>query len=158
MGEPSITAAAEPAEWFVVFQPEANSRLFSALACGRFKHVSAFAYIPGFKVWLFYDVAWSGTRLVLSAKGPASAMIERYVAAGCSIVRAARTGKPMGLSSRIGFFCVPAVKHLLGLRTSALRPDALYRHLLANGGTLANGTTDNSSRSDAPAGADAGAE
>ena len=34
--------AAEPAEWFVVFHPEASSRRLSALAMGRFKHVSAF--------------------------------------------------------------------------------------------------------------------
>jgi hypothetical protein len=48
---------------------------------------------------------------------------------------------------RLGLFCTTAVSHLIGLRCGALRPDALYRHLVAKGGVvrddaIRNQTTD----------------
>ncbi|MGO9740459.1 MAG: hypothetical protein ACLPN5_02895, partial [Roseiarcus sp.] len=56
--------AAEAAEWFVVFHPDASSRWLSALAMGRFKHVSAFTYVPVGDCWLFLDAEWTGLRIV----------------------------------------------------------------------------------------------
>jgi len=37
---------------------------------------------------------------------------------------------------RLGFWCVPAMAHLVGCRTQALRPDGLYRAMLRQGGAV----------------------
>ncbi len=149
--------AAEAAEWFVVFHPDASSRWLSALAMGHFKHVSAFTYVPVGDCWLFLDAEWTGLRIVHASHGVARRQIARY-AAHCSIVKCRRADAPMRLWGRAGFTCVSAVKQLLRVKTWSLRPDALYRHLLANGGELFDGRTEDSSRSDVGAGGDAGAE
>jgi hypothetical protein len=110
------------------------------LACGRFKHVSAFAYCPGFRAWLVYDTQLSGTRLMLLAAGPtAKATLLKYMA-DCEVVMFTRQHQPMSWSSRIGFYCVPAIKHLLGVRCARMTPSGLYRHLMQNGGTRLDDT------------------
>lgn len=125
----------EPVEWFVVFHRKAASRLFSLLAFGEFKHVSAFGYCPGFKVWLIYDVQWSGTRLKLLANTEAGKRAIGAWVEDCDILKIAHQRQTPGFSSRLGFYCVTAAKHLIGLRCVAVRPDALYRQIIRNGGT-----------------------
>jgi len=124
---------------------------------GHFKHVSAFVYVPEFDVWQFFDAEYSGFRNIIATHEAARKQIGHYVECGCEIVKFSRTGAKMGASSRAGFYCVTAVKHLLGVRGRALRPDGLYRLLLANGGQLVNDAA-SSSRSDVGAGTGAGAE
>lgn len=122
-------AAVEPSEWFVVFHRKSMNRLLSFLAFGEFKHVSAFGYCAGFKAWVVYDVRWSGTSICLMDQ---SAVIE--FTQGCDILKIARTDVKMGPDSRLGLYCVTAIKHLIGLRCVAMTPDQLYRHILRNGG------------------------
>ena len=90
--------AAEPAEWFVVFHPDASSRWLSALAMGHFKHVSAFTYVPVGDCWLFLDAEWTGLRIVHASHGVARRQIARY-AAHCSIVKCRRADAPMRLGA-----------------------------------------------------------
>jgi hypothetical protein len=128
--------AIEPLEWFVVFHRQAPTRLLSLLAFGEFKHVSAFAYVPGFKAWLVYDAQLAGTRLfLLPHRDTSKAVLIRFMD-NCAVLKIAKqwNSHAMPWSSRLGFYCVPAVIHLLGLRCVAVRPDALYRHILRNGG------------------------
>lgn len=121
---------AEPTEWFVVFHRKTANRILSFLAFGEFKHVSAFAYCDGFKAWVIYDVQWRGTSIRIADQ---AALIE--MTRGLDILKIARTAKRMGASSRIGFTCVTAVKHLIGLQGCvAATPSQLYRHILRNGG------------------------
>lgn len=130
MDEITLPIAVEPVEWFVVFRERSVSRILGALTPGRRKHVSAFGYCPGVKLWLVYDVQWSGTRIMLMAQSEVLAWV-----GDAEMVKIARIGHRMGLSSRFAFTCVSAVKHLIGLRCVAATPDALYRHILRNGGT-----------------------
>lgn len=53
-----------------------------------------------------------------------------------------------GLRARIGLWCVTATKHALGLRSSALRPKALFRDLVSEGAEVVfeNGRQSESSR------------
>jgi hypothetical protein len=145
----------EPSYWNVVFHPS-KSRL-ARLLLGSFDHVSAFAYVPGFRVWVIYDCQWGGTRISFVSHGT---LIVPFIR-DCSVVRFDRVYQPMVLASRLGFYCVPAIKSLLGLSCVAATPDALYRHLINNGGMLLNGqrvdTAAAAARSDAAAGAGAGA-
>ena len=128
-----LPEAFEPSYWNVVFHPS-RTRLTRTLL-GQFDHVSAFAYVPGFRFWVLYDNQWGGTRISFVAH---SNLIVPYIR-DCTVVRFDRLYKPMVLLSRLGFYCVPAIKNLLGLACVAATPTALYRHLIANGGILLNG-------------------
>jgi hypothetical protein len=133
MDEVALPHAVEPDQWFVVFHPEAKSRWLSLLACGHFKHVSAFAYCPGFKAWLIYDAQWCGLRLMLFPHGDVAKAAIAAHTKNCVILKMTRANQSMGLSSRLGLYCVSTVKHLLVVRCRAIRPDTLYRHLLKIG-------------------------
>jgi hypothetical protein len=147
MDEIALPIAVEPSEWFVVFHTRSTSKPLSALACGRFKHVSAFGYYAGFKAWLVYDAQISGLRIPLISTDAAPAVLGAYTK-NCVLVKFRRRDEPIGIAptSRFGFYCVPAIKHLLGVRCLALRPDALYRHILRNGGVVIDGSAENPHR------------
>lgn len=130
----ALIGSAAPARWFVVFDPVAANPWVQRLVPGRFKHVRACAYVPVLKLWLFYDVALANTLVMALPDGEEA---ETYIAkftAGCEMISIAprRYGRPRLLP----FTCVSAVKQLIGLKSGALRPDALRRDCLAAGGTL----------------------
>jgi hypothetical protein len=129
----------EPVEWFVVFHRKSMNRLLGWLAMGEFKHVSAFGYCAGFKCWLIYDVTWSGTRIKLLPHNEFGKAAISLWTQDCYIMKLPRGDAVPHLTSRIGFYCVSAVKHLIGLRCVAATPSQLYRHILHHGGTLVSG-------------------
>lgn len=124
----------EPGEWFIVFHPDTAIPFVRAVCPGRFKHVSAWGYYPGFKSWLIFDPQWGGLRLSMISHADMPTAFPEYTR-GCEVVKMVRAGE-IGLSplSRLGFWCVPAIKHLLGVRCATWRPDAFYRHILRRGG------------------------
>jgi hypothetical protein len=128
-----LPAAIEPDYWNVVFHPS-RTRL-ERILLGRFRHVSAFTYVPGFKAWLIFDVQWGGVRLALFSH---QAALEHFLelVGDCTIVKFYRQHRDRLITARLGFYCVPAVKCLLGLSCVAVTPGALYRHLMNNGGVL----------------------
>ena len=125
--------AIEPIHWNVVFHPS-ESRA-ARFWLGRFQHVSAFTYVPGVGAWIMFDCQWGGVRIALI---PRINVLVAYTR-GCAIVKFDRRYQPFALLSRFGFYCVPAIKQLLGLSCVAATPDALYCHLIANGGELISG-------------------
>ena len=132
--EQQMAQAIEPSEWFVVFHRRSTLRWLNWLVRGQFKHVSAFGYCAGFRCWLVYDVSWSGTRTpLLPANQLGKAAIMEWTR-DCVVLKVTRGSAVPHLSSRLGFTCVNAVKHLLGLRCVAATPTQLYRYILRNGG------------------------
>lgn len=127
--------AIEPDQWFVAFHTTAKSRLLSFLAAGKYKHVSAFAYLPGLRAWVIYDAEWRGLRLLFFSHEAAKAVIAERTR-DAAIVKINRLGRSMGLSSRVALYCVSTIKHLLGVRCPCVRPEAFYAYLLRNGGEL----------------------
>lgn len=134
MDEAELPGTVEPDMWFVIFHPDVPGKWVKFFSFGRFKHVSAIGYCPGFKVWLICDPQWKGLRLSIMAH---AAMLAAFpdLTRGREVVRVTvDRAAPMPLRTRLGFYCVPAIKHLLGVRCAIWRPDALYRHLIRNGG------------------------
>lgn len=127
----------EPLEWFVVFHRETSRPWVKWLAWGRYQHVSAFAYYKSARVWVFFDVMICRTRLLIVSDEKADALIGHYARQGLVVRMMAPIPADDRTKLKIGFWCVPAVAHLLGLKGCALRPDALLRQCLANGGTVA---------------------
>jgi len=144
-----LPEAIEPTYWNVVFHPS-ETRL-ARILLGRFQHVSAFTYVPGVAAWIMYDCQWGGIRIALIPKVNVLVAYTR----DCTVIKFDRRYQRFALSSRFGFYCVPAIKQLLGLSCVAVFPDGLYRHLIKNGGELISGQ-----RVDTPAaaaGSDVGA-
>jgi hypothetical protein len=141
--------ACEPQRWSVVFHRKAANRFFSLIAMGHFKHVSAFAWLPELRTWLLFDVGFRRTRIVAL---PDTAKSKAYLAAvidGNAIVSMPVRDDALPIF-RTGLFCTTAIKHLIGLSSGALRPDALFRHCLSHGGELSDDAgqgTGHSSRS-----------
>lgn len=125
----------EPATWFVFFETRARSRWLSWLALGRFKHVSAAGWIPESGQWVFYDVSLGRSRIAVVTDG---SMAWEHIRAkrdhAVTVAFTPRDERRFWL--RLGFWCVPAMAHLVGCRTQALRPDGLYRAMLRQGGAV----------------------
>jgi hypothetical protein len=151
----ALPDAIEPSYWNVVFHPSESraARFF----LGRFQHVSAFTYIPGVSAWIMVDCQWGGMRIAFI---PRINVLVAYTS-GATVIKFDRRYQPFALASRFGFYCVPAIKQLLGLSCVAATPDGLYRHLIKHGGELISGqcvdTAAAAARSDVAAGAATGA-
>jgi len=126
----------EPAEWFVVFHRESLRRWVNVLAWGRYKHVSAFGCVPWSGDWVFFDFLTGRSRFLAVPNEKADAFFAHYSKLGMIVKMPAPDPSDISVKMKPGLWCVTAVAHLLGLRTCALRPDALLRHCLANGGTI----------------------
>lgn len=132
--------AIEPDVWFVVFHTHAATPWLDRLPIGRFKHVSAFAYVHGGKGWLICDVQLEAFRQIFLPDSPAALDYLATMTEGCAVLHMRRQGASK-VWFRFGFWCVPAIKHLLGLRSGALLPDALFRSCLRAGAKIIHDTS-----------------
>lgn len=123
----------KPQSWMLVFDRVAPTPFLDFVAFGRYKHVRAFGYVPFLHVWIFFDPHWTANDLFVAADGsPATDLMQNWII-NSDVMRfrrleCNRPGPPLA------GWCVPAIKRLIGLRSSALRPDSLWRDCLENGG------------------------
>src|SRR5262245_10056993 len=66
---------------------------------------------------------------------PGTQAFLRYYLDSCDLVAMPRLPIPKRLAPQAGFWCTLAMKHLVGIRAGALRPDQLWRDSIAAGGT-----------------------
>ena len=121
--------------WTLVFCKKPGRWWVRLLAWGRYHHVKAVAYLPRLRVWLFYDVKFNGTRVLL-ARADASgtrAALQDYLHNSDTIMMP-RLPTPRRVAPQLGFWCTIAMKHLVGIRSRALRPDRLWEDCIAAGG------------------------
>jgi len=121
--------------WILLFSKKRGRWWVRLLACGRYHHVKAIAYLPAMRAWLFYDVKFNGTRLMLAREADPGtpAFLHDYLDS-CDLVAMPRLPIPKRVAPHAGFWCTLAMKHLVGIRAAALRPDRLWRVSLAAGG------------------------
>jgi len=123
----------EPTLWWVCFSTHAMT-WWANLIPGKYKHVRVAGYHPGADAVVFYDVGL--TRTVLSVgigDDGFNALGGWLVDHDVVTFRPIREPDQTRWFFRLGFWCVPAIKHLLGVRSGALRPDTLMRDLLRCG-------------------------
>ena len=129
--------AGEPTRWLLCFTRTTATRWLNYLPIGHFRHVRAFACVPEINTWVFYDPALDRNTLQL-ARGEAARMLMADFMRDAEVI-----GMPVvkrkSLVPRFGGWCVPAIKHVVGLRSGALRPDTLWRHCLRQGGEVIAG-------------------
>jgi hypothetical protein len=126
-------AGGQPTRWVLAFRRTADSRLVRWLACGRYKHVSAFAYVAEVDHWVFLD--WRLAALdVIVARGTAAEHYMHHYTRDADLL--GMQPRQTGRGFRCGLWCVPAIKHLIGIRGSALRPDGLWRDCIRQGAEI----------------------
>jgi len=87
------------------------------------------------QAWQSYDVKFKGTRLMLAPDDdPGTLAFLRDYLDSCDLVAMPRLPIPNVLRRMPAFCCTLAMKHLVGIRVAALRPDRLWRVTLAAGG------------------------
>lgn len=150
----------EPGRWYLLFHVKPSGRWWlDALSRlgGEFRHVSAFGYEPGHKVWLLQDVNFDGVQTVLYSDEGMKAALSRWLAEGASLVLLPEERRPpMGLRSRLGLWCVTGAAHITRTRGFALTPTGLYNLAICNGGKLVSGSPSSPDRSGAASRAAAG--
>ena len=122
-------------DWILLFSKKRGRWWVRLLACGRYHHVKAIAYLPAMQAWVFYDVKFNGTRLMLVREDdPGSRALLHYYLDSCDLVAMPRLPIPKRVAPQAGFWCTLAMKHLVGIRATAWRPDQLWRDSIAAGG------------------------
>lgn len=140
MDDMSTSINYTPRNWLVVFYPRSVYTWVNRLVPGRFKHVSLISFIQPADAWLYYSVEPTGCPIELWPGNEAGSRRFAEITASASIIRFPAV---MERNSwlRAGWWCVPAVKHALGIRSGALLPDQLWRYLVANGGEIVKDET-----------------
>lgn len=128
----AIPVACEPQVWTLCFSKKQPSRWRSLLAFGHYKHVRAYAFLPGLKAWLFYDVHLAGTTLAVIPDGEQALLVICEWMTDADLLRVRRRGTSSFIG-RLGFWCVPAMAHLVAVRCKLPIPDAFYRACLRKG-------------------------
>lgn len=119
-----------PGAWYVAFFDGARPHWWWPLCRPGFRHVAAFGYCAEQAVWLLYDVTLRRTFIHALTSEQMDAWVEALPAHRTILHLQAAEAEP---ANRAGFWCTTAVAHLLGVRSRALRPQALCRDLLALG-------------------------
>lgn len=127
-----VDDAFEPTSWLVVFHISTRWPWLDRLIPGRFKHVSALCWVASADSWLIYDVSARRTSVKI-AKGSAGTEVAARIMADNGVLRVQVERSPQRFVCRVGFWCVPAIRHLLGCRSGALLPARLWRDLVAEG-------------------------
>lgn len=134
--QPAQPRLGEPAVWYLFFATRSATWFANWFALGRHKHVCALGFVAEVEVWVLYDVQMGRTQIAHANKDGFAEL--------CAL---AETGEPDVIAIKpLGhrrffppaFFCTTAIKHLIGLNSSALRPTAVFRECLRNGGRLIN--------------------
>jgi hypothetical protein len=148
----------EPDRWTIAFHRTSPYWWVRLLALGKFKHVSAFAWVRDYGIWVYYDITLMGTKLLLL---PDSADATAWIAAQTAtadLVQMQRRPLTRPVPIIAPFCCVAAVGHLVGVSGGTL-PSTLYRACLQHGGEPIDGRageTDTQPGTVAPAGAGQG--
>lgn len=123
---------ATPRYWQVCFIGDQRKFWWDWLLPSGFRHVFLLGYVPEFKVWLCYDVLFFKTEIVVHSGATAGFLLELAHREGACLTWPAPIDPPRPLF-RFGMWCVPAVKHILGLRCVAMTPNGLHQYLLRHG-------------------------
>lgn len=122
-----------PDHWLLIFETKSHW-LVEKLCPGRFKHVCVAGYVAAIDTWVVYSVELDGTKIGAFRPGKDFQDWLAIAVARAGVLKVP-VGKP-GMQPWFKFWCVPAVKHLVGIRGGALWPDQLWRYCLANGAEM----------------------
>lgn len=121
-----------PSVWTVVFVPKEGVDWFDWLSPKWARHVLAYGYVIPANAWVVFDPVEEFHQVRIVPDDEMRQWIALIRLAGCKALRI-HQGPGGKYNARIGNWCTQTVARLIGLKSSALRPVALYRDLLRAG-------------------------
>lgn len=120
-------------EWHVAFWHTVHRpRWFHALALGPYKHVSALGYSARCNAWVLYNPDCDGEGIRLVKNDETFLPLLDHIKARADLLVTGVSPRSHSLL-RPGLYCVPQIIRLLGVRSGALTPAALFRDLVRSG-------------------------
>ena len=118
--------------WYVAFIPAGIRWWWDYLSPKEFRHVLAFGYIGYCDSWAVVDPGVGHTGVFMIPDSEFPTYIGQLQCMGAKVLKSPVISDAK-YSSRLGNWCTQTVSRLIGLRSSAWRPRALYRDLLSAG-------------------------
>lgn len=121
----------EPVRWILAFKKRSTVAFLDRLPL-KYKHVAAFGWVGGdVRCWVFLDWRYDrGQISVATGEQATRALMGEFAKDADLLGIDARAASHL---FRLGGYCVPTVKHLIGLRSRAITPGGLYRDCLRAG-------------------------
>jgi hypothetical protein len=117
--------------WYVVFRRQTTvAWIDRLLPFARFRHVMAVGYFPDARCWIAVDPTIRGLCIDARRTEESGDWLDR-VAGGDAVLKVA--ARQSGRRLLRACWCVPAIAGLVGSASGALRPDGLWRDLVAEG-------------------------
>lgn len=130
----TVPADPLPRLWLIFFSDADAGAWWAWLFRPGFRHVTAAAWFAGAERWVYYNPTRRGTIIDVATDAEFGPRFQQLVQDSAAILRV-RSGYDRGNAPAVTY-CVGSIKALLGIRSCALGPWGLYRHLLANGAEL----------------------
>lgn len=118
--------------WLVFFSEPPATYWWTRFFRPGFKHVTACAWFDLEQRWVYYNPARPGTTLLIFTPDEWGAVFAQVLEKSTACVRF--RGRNERRSTPATWFCVGAIKALLGLNSRALSPHGLYLDLIRQGG------------------------
>lgn len=124
-----------PASWQVCFMGVERRFPWDWLLPAGFRHVFLLGYLPGMGHWLCYDVMFFKTEITVLSPARAGFLLTLAEREGAVLTWPAPTTAQPLWRLRLGFWCVTAAKHVLGVGCVAMTPKGLHDYLVRRGAT-----------------------
>lgn len=130
----------EITEWYIAFYPH-HGHWWTKFIPGRWKHCAAFSFSRIARTWVFLDVSIYGVKCIVLPASEDSHLVLAHWTAGAGVLKMPAQCH-LAPRPRLGMWCVPFVKHLIGIKGGAVRPDALWKDCLRQGAeVISDGAT-----------------
>ena len=128
----SSTAHRHVSVWYVMFQPGPVRSWWDHLLDPRFRHVLAFGYVGYCDSWMIVNPGEVFTAAYMIPDSEFPSFIGTHKTIGAQVLKIRVIGDAK-YHARLGNWCTQTIARLIGIRSSAWRPEALYRDLLRAG-------------------------
>lgn len=117
--------------WLVFFGEAAGEPWWSRFLSPGYRHVTACAWFADQQRWVYFNPTRTGTIILLYREDEFGGRMTQLMQDSALVLRVVATQSRK--ATPFGWWCTGAVKALLGVRTRALCPRSLARHLLRHG-------------------------
>lgn len=122
-----------PLVWQVCFIGNDRKRFWDLVLAPGYRHAFLLGYLPGRDLWLCYEVLFGRTEISVMSPAVAAGILGLAVRQGGVLSWPAPGPQKPSPFPRFGFWCVPAILHVLGLGCVAVTPRGLHDYLKRRG-------------------------
>jgi hypothetical protein len=122
-----------PELWNVCFSGVKRNRWLDRFLKPGFRHVFLVGFVTEFGHWLLYEVLFHYSVVAIVSGDYAAGLLTIAMREGDVLTVRPEFHVKRRWQHALGFWCVPAIRHVLGLRCVAITPFGLHRYLLARG-------------------------